>query len=927
MKNNLPVTNHEVVMEDGKTIISTTNLKGIITSVNEYFIDISGFTEQELIGKNHNIIRHPDMPPAAFEDLWEHMKASRPWTGLVKNRCKNGDYYWVRADVTPVRENGRVASYMSVRSKPGRDEITQAEALYQKINSGQVSLKPTGIAAWLSKARAALTIRNQMILNIAVLTAVVIFMGVFSLNTAKKLEGFTEKLYQHPFAVSTAVLKVDGDIARIRHTMQAVLQNGDSTGLDAAVAEITQQRKDVLENFKLVEERFLGDKTKVLEARQLFSDWSVMNDEVIQDMRSGQRTAAAELASGKEAQQIQRLDESVRYLVDFAFNKADVFMKGAHENGKSALNAILVMTLAGTALAMVLGFFGVTGVVRPLRRLVELFMQLQEDALNTNVDISRADEIGDVQRAFKCIQIKLGFDILEGRNLAMRSQRIKVALDNVSTNVMMADNDGNIIYLNQSIMEMMGDAEADIREVLPDFSAEKLLGTNIDGFHKNPAHQRDILARLTSTHRARIAVGTRSFDLVANPVVDEKGERLGTAVEWLDVTQQLNAEQQVERLIAGAVKGDLDVRMDVQAYTGFMRTLSEGVNQLMAAVMAPTQEVKRVLTALAEGDLTQTMSGEFQGEFAGLRDAVNSTMGKLSGMVNEIGTSSGAIATAANEISQGTADLSQRSEEQASSLEETASSMEELTGTVRQNADNASQATQLAGSARTEASKGGEVVSKVIDAMAEINTSSKKIADIIGVIDEIAFQTNLLALNAAVEAARAGEQGRGFAVVAGEVRNLAQRSATAAKEIKELINESVEKVDEGSKLVDASGSSLDEIVAGVKKVSDIIAEIAAASQEQASGIDQINKAVTQMDEMTQQNAALVEQTAAASESMNDQAAALDKLMGFFNVGGNTRQAAVPMQRKVAEAEIEEPPVPAQRPVPQKVTDDSEWEEF
>ena len=226
--------------------------------------------------------------------------------------------------------------------------------------------------------------------------------------------------------------------------------------------------------------------------------------------------------------------------------------------------------------------------------------------------------------------------------------------------------------------------------------------------------------------------------------------------------------------------------------------------------------------------------------------------------------SSEQVGTASKQISEGNSNLSQRTQEQASALEETASSMEEMTSTVKQNADNTRQANQLVANARTQAQDGGEVVTKAVAAMEQINTSSKKIADIIGVIDEIAFQTNLLALNAAVEAARAGEQGRGFAVVATEVRNLAQRSATAAKEIKGLINDSVDKVKSGSELVDASGKALAEIVGSVKKVADIIAEIAAASQEQSSGIDQINKAVMQMDEMTQQNAALVEEAAAAA---------------------------------------------------------------
>jgi methyl-accepting chemotaxis protein len=306
------------------------------------------------------------------------------------------------------------------------------------------------------------------------------------------------------------------------------------------------------------------------------------------------------------------------------------------------------------------------------------------------------------------------------------------------------------------------------------------------------------------------------------------------------------------------------------------------------------------------------------------------------------------ISTAASEIASGNQDLSQRTEEQASSLEETASSMEELTSTVKQNADNARQANQLAAGASEVAVKGGAVVGQVVQTMSSINESSKKIVDIISVIDGIAFQTNILALNAAVEAARAGEQGRGFAVVATEVRTLAQRSAAAAKEIKELISDSVSKVEDGTRLVDEAGSTMDEIVSAVKRVTDIMAEISAASQEQSSGIEQVNQAVTQMDEVTQQNAALVEEAAAAAESMQEQAHELTQVVGTFKLpGGGGHAAPTPVKRSNRPAKVaklpnrgpatrkaavnsntaESPSVPAQ---PRKVASGGggdEWEEF
>lgn len=308
-------------------------------------------------------------------------------------------------------------------------------------------------------------------------------------------------------------------------------------------------------------------------------------------------------------------------------------------------------------------------------------------------------------------------------------------------------------------------------------------------------------------------------------------------------------------------------------------------------------QVATVTQSAAQGDLTQRVDITSSDELGAMAKAFNAMLDSLNKIVSEVREGTGSITSAASQISTGVQDLSQRTSEQASALEETSASMEEMTSTVKQNADNAKQANQLGNAARDVAEQGGAVVAKAVLSMDEINKSSKKIADIITVIDEIAFQTNLLALNAAVEAARAGEHGRGFAVVAAEVRNLAQRSASAAKEIKGLINESVQKVSDGSELVNQSGKRLEEIVTSVKRVTDILAEITAASQEQATGIDQVNKAVMQMDETTQQNAALVEESAAAAEGMQQQTAHLQQLVSVFKVNGHgtgvTAQASAP----------------------------------
>ena len=482
-------------------------------------------------------------------------------------------------------------------------------------------------------------------------------------------------------------------------------------------------------------------------------------------------------------------------------------------------------------------------------------------------------------------------DVTQLRQREIEVGRLASAVEGMTTNLMMADLDGNIVYMNPSLETLLRSRERELQSLFSGFKVDEVIGKNYDIFHKNPAHQRSILSdpnRLPYT--AEVKVGPLDFRLTAIAMRDAAGNHIGAALQWEDLTEMKDAENQVQNLIEAAVAGELDKRMDTSKYQGFMANLGDGVNQLLDAVVSPLNSCVDVMSAVAEGDLSNDMSGDFEGDFKTLAEAVNSSVGNLREMVTKIIDSSGRVTGAANEIAEGNADLSQRTEEQASSLEETAASIEELTVTVNKNAENAQQATTMAASASDKAEKGGEVVGDTVKAMSEINTASKKISDIIGVIDEIAFQTNLLALNAAVEAARAGEQGRGFAVVAAEVRNLAQRSAGAAKEIKGLINDSVEKVGEGTRLVDESGKTLSEIVEAVKEVTTIIGDIDVASQEQASGIDQVNQAIGQMDEMTQQNAALVEEATASSESLLDDANDLVDLMDFFENDAEEEEA-------------------------------------
>lgn len=487
--------------------------------------------------------------------------------------------------------------------------------------------------------------------------------------------------------------------------------------------------------------------------------------------------------------------------------------------------------------------------------------------------------------------VKYATDLTQSERMK-ENARIRSALDNATTNVMVADAGFNIVYMNHSQQEMMQEAEADLRKVLKNFNADRLLGENMDVFHANPAHQRGMLERLTSSYQTEIKVGGRSFELIASPVMDDAGERVGTVVEWKDQTAEKAIEAEVDDVVAAVSRGDFSKQINLDGKSGFMRALAENINQLSGTVSGVLDGVSTMLRTMSEGDLTRRIEGQYQGVYATLRDSANETAERLADTVKDITLASTEVASGADQISTGANDLSQRTEQQAANLEETAASMQEMAATIKQNADNSQQASQLAVTARDAANKGGDVVSDAVGAMGKIEDSSRRISDIIGVIDEIAFQTNLLALNAAVEAARAGDAGRGFAVVASEVRSLAQRSAQAAKDIKDLIIDSTEQVQGGVELVNRTGEALEEIVDSIKRVSDIVAEISAASREQATGADEINTAITQMDEMTQQNSALVEENAAAARTMTDQAVRMRQRVDFFTVDGVEPSGAV-----------------------------------
>jgi methyl-accepting chemotaxis protein len=581
-------------------------------------------------------------------------------------------------------------------------------------------------------------------------------------------------------------------------------------------------------------------------ARDAFdSSYAIIASRIINTQKMTITTA--ELFSDSRA-----ISTSLQSLSDIGYSAMGAAVKQRLSQVTTWRNLTAGITMLALAVALGLSWLITRSLAAPLAQAIAVFGRIAAGDYDNTVDLSGSDEAARVLRALDDMQGKLRTQIETERLVAAENVRVRQALDKVSTSVVLADAQNRIIYLNDTASATFARNQHEIRRTLPGFDVQQLRGAGLEALAADSAAEARELATLAGSRTAERELGACTFRTVTSPVLDEGGGRIGTVMEWSERTQEVVVEKDMQGMLSAVVAGDLGRRIDLAGKSGFFEAMSRGVNQLADNMAEVVSKVKRVAVDVHRG---------------------------------------------ADEISDGNANLSQRTEEQSSSLEETASSMEEMTTTVKQNADNAAQANQLALAARDQAEKGGMVVSQAVAAMTGINEASKKIADIIGVIDDIAFQTNLLALNAAVEAARAGEQGRGFAVVASEVRSLAGRSATAAKEIKELIQDSVRRVEDGSVLVTQSGQTLEKIVASVKKVSDIVAEIAAASREQSSGIEQVNRAVMQMDELTQQNAALVEQATAASQAMAEQVRGLNDMLARFQVG--IAEISAPAARQAA----------------------------
>ena len=989
MKVNMPVTDNEVNMKESSILVSKTNLKGIITYCNTDFITISGYKENELIGKNHNMVRHPDMPAAAFEDLWNTVKAGKTWTGLVKNRCKNGDFYWVKANVTPLLENGSVTGYMSVRTRPAGDEINTAEKHYADINAGKIKresavLQKINIFNRLSVGQKIMLMVSLLLLSTTVFSGLFIYGRIEQLGfTRTELAGVNNILPLRHLLTDIAVhrgktnaylngntgyqsqltrqrQKIVGDINDIDKRLSTV-DNHTITDLWNKIKNDWQQQGENSEHIAAADSfawhtglikqiislaLTMRNAAKLTtdpdqdsnELARIVTDILPLIDAVGQARGIGAGILSAHKISPMQKSRMERLvvlvsthldrignglsemleynpavkttieqplkifqlanhgfssltetdiidSTTLNYKAAMYFNKGTAAIKKAVElfnvsSGQltkllnrrlSTLTTQLYWSMAIVLmvilLAVSLSLLVSKRISHGLNQVITTFKSILGGKFDNDIVIKGNDEIAVTLDGLKALQTRLGFDIKNTAEIANNSGRIKTALDVASNNVMLADVNNNIIYMNDSVKAMLVSISDELASVIPGFDAENLPGKNIDKLLAKISSNCPALQTLTSSCTKKLSVAGIDLQIIATPVMDDQGQHQGTVIEWENQTAH---NRVVQHLIAAAEQGDFSQFDTGNHQDESYLDLAASINKMLLITSKNINIVLQGMEHIAQGDLVFRIEGNYKGVFGELQSGLNSSAEKIGSMIVNIQANADNAAISSTQVSDTAKQIGQGSSEQAASLEEISSAMEQMTANIRQSADNAGQTEQISQKVAKDAKASGDSVTKAV-------TAIKSIAEKISIIEEISRQTNLLALNAAIEAARAGEHGKGFAVVASEVRKLAERSQKAAGEISELSVSTVE-------VAEHAGEGLVNLVPDIQKTAELVQEISVASREQDSGASEINTAIQQLDTVVQQSAAASEQLASAAEQLSDVLAAQQQEMAFFTTG-------------------------------------------